>query len=279
MRTVDAALLTSAVRDLCIRVNRRLPPDVEARIRACAASEESPVAREVFRHIIENAVMAEPNGLALCQDTGLALVFVDMGQDVRISGGDIREAINEGVRQGYREGYLRTSANHPFTRKNTGDNTPAIIYFDIVPGDSVRIRLVAKGFGAENMSHALTIAPSAGWRGIKDTVLELTAKAGSNCCPPTILGVGVGGTLDQSLLLAKKAYLRPLDDVNHDPDLAEKEEELLRAVNALGIGPMGLGGKTTCLAVKIAIAPCHIGSLPLAVNFQCHSSRHGEALL
>ena len=279
MRTIDAGLILKAVRDLCISTNKRLPPDVEARIRQCAASEESPVAREVFRHIIENAEMAEPGGLALCQDTGLALVFVEVGQDVHITGGDVRSAIDEGVRQGYKDGYLRTSANHPFTRKNTGDNTPAITYFDIVPGENIRIQLVAKGFGAENMSHALTIAPSAGWTGIKDKVLQLTAEAGSNCCPPTVLGVGIGGTLDQSILLAKKAYLRPLDDVNPDPDLAAKEAELLEAVNTLGIGPMGLGGKTTCLAVKIGIAPCHIGSLPLAVNFQCHSSRHGTVVL
>lgn len=279
MRTIEASLITAAVRDLCIRANRKLPPDVEKRIRECAATEESPVAREVFRHIIENAELAESANLALCQDTGLGLVFVDIGQSVQITGGDLREAINEGVRQGYRDGFLRTSANHPFTRKNTGDNTPAIIYFDIVPGENVRIHLVAKGFGAENMSKALTIPPSAGWEGVKKTVLQLTAEAGSNACPPTILGVGIGGTLDQSLLLAKKAYLRPLDDVNPDPDLAAKEAELLEAVNKLGIGPMGLGGKTTCLAVKIAIAPCHIGSLPLAVNFQCHSSRHMEALL
>ena len=279
MRTIDASLITDTVRDLCIQANRKLPPDVERRIRECAAGEESPVAREVFRHIIENAELAEPAGLALCQDTGLGLVFVEIGQNAHVTGGDLREAINEGVRRGYRDGYRRTSANHPFTRKNTGDNTPAIIYFDIVPGDKVRIQLVAKGFGAENMSKALTIPPSAGWEGIKSTVLRITAEAGSNPCPPTVLGVGVGGTLDQSILLAKKAYLRPLDDVNPDPDLAAKEAELLEAVNKLGIGPMGLGGKTTCLAVKIAIAPCHIGSLPLAVNFQCHSSRHKEAVL
>lgn len=279
MRTIDAALITETVRGLCIETNRRLPADVEQRIRECAAREEGAVPREVFRHIIANAELAGPAGLALCQDTGLALVFVDLGQEVLVTGGDLREAINEGVRQGYRDGFLRTSANHPFTRKNTGDNTPAIIYFDIVPGDAVRIHLVAKGFGAENMSKALTIAPSAGWEGIKRCVIELTAEAGSNPCPPTILGVGVGGTLDQSILLAKKAYLRPLDDTNPDPDLAAKEEELLRAVNSLGVGPMGLGGKTTCLAVKIAIAPCHIGSLPLAVNFQCHSSRHKAVTL
>lgn len=279
MRTIEAALITRTVRDLCIQANRRLPPDVERRIRECAELEDSPVAREVFRHIIENAELAEPAGLALCQDTGLGLVFVEIGQDVRVTGGGLREAINEGVRLGYRDGFLRASANHPFTRVNTGDNTPAIIHFDIVPGDAVKIQLAAKGFGAENMSRALTIPPSAGWEGIKRTVLQLTAEAGSNPCPPTILGVGVGGTLDQSLLLAKKAYLRPLDDVNPDPDLAAKEKELLEAVNKLGIGPMGLGGKTTCLAVKIGVAPCHIGSLPLAVNFQCHSSRHKEAVL
>ncbi len=274
MRNVEADRITGAVRELCIEANRRLPPDVERRIRECAAREDHPAAREVFRNIIDNAELAAPNGLALCQDTGLALVFVDLGQEVHITGGDLREAINEGVRQGYRDGYLRKSANHPFTRKNTGDNTPAIIYFDIVPGDRIRIHLVSKGFGGENMSRALTLPPAAGWPGIKRTVIELTAAAGPNACPPTVIGVGIGGTLDQSILLAKKAYLRPLDDVNPDPDLAAKEEELLEAVNKLGIGPMGLGGRTTALAVKIALAPCHIGSLPLAVNFQCHSSRH-----
>ena len=279
MRVIDASVITDAVRLLCIDANHHLPPDVLERIRACAAQEADPVPREVFRHILENAALAATTPLALCQDTGLALIFVELGQQVAVSGQDLREAINEGVRQGYNDGCLRKSAAHPLTRANTGDNTPAIIYFDIVPGDSVRIHLVAKGFGAENMSRALTIAPSSGWAGIRETVLRLVAEAGPNPCPPTIIGVGIGGTLDHSILLAKKAMLRPLDAVNPDPDLASKEEELLHAVNALGIGPMGLGGKTTCLAVKIAISPCHIGSLPLAVNFQCHSSRHKSVLL
>ncbi len=274
MRSIDASEFTTAVRLLCIESNHDLPQDVLQRLTDCAAREEDPVPKEVFRHILENAKLAASTALPLCQDTGLALVFVDLGQEVSVVGGDLREAITEGVRQGYADGFLRKSANHPFTRKNTGDNTPAIIYFDIVPGDAVRIHLVAKGFGAENMSQALTIPPSAGWQGVKETALRLTAQAGSNACPPTIMGVGIGGTLDHSILLAKKATLRPLDDVNPDPDLAAKEKELLEEVNKLGIGPMGLGGKTTCLAVKIAISPCHIGSMPVAINFQCHSSRH-----
>lgn len=279
MRVIDAGEITKAVRSLCIDANHHLPADVQARIAACAEQEVDPVPKEVFRHILENAKLAATTPLALCQDTGLALVFVELGQQVAVTGQDLRDAINEGVRQGYKDGCLRKSAAHPLTRVNTGDNTPAIIYFDIVPGDAVRIHLVAKGFGAENMSRALTIAPSAGWEGIRETVLRLVAEAGPNPCPPTIIGVGVGGTLDHSILLAKKAMLRPLDDTNPDPDLAAKEDELLHAVNALGIGPMGLGGKTTCLAVKIALSPCHIGSLPLAVNFQCHSSRHKTAVL
>ena len=274
MRNIHVSEFTKAVRSLCIEANHHLPEDVLDRIRACDAQEESLVARGIFRQLLENARIAAAMDFALCQDTGLVLLFVDLGQQVAVTGGDLREALNEGVRQGYRDGYLRKSANHPFTRKNTGDNTPAIIYFDIVPGEAVRLHLVAKGFGAENMSHALTIPPSAGWQGVKELALRLTAEAGPNACPPTIMGIGIGGTLDHSLLLAKKAMLRPLDDVNPDPDLAEKEEELLREVNALGIGPMGLGGRTTCLAVKIAVSPCHIGSLPVAVNFQCHSSRH-----
>ena len=274
MRSIHVSEFTRAVRNLCIEANHHLPEDVLNRIRACDAQEDSPVAREILRQLLENARIAAAGDFSLCQDTGLVLLFVDLGQQVTVTGGDLREALNEGARQGYRDGYLRKSANHPFTRKNTGDNTPAIIYFDIVPGDAARLHLVAKGFGAENMSRALTIPPSAGWQGVKELALRLTAEAGPNACPPVILGIGIGGTLDHSLLLAKKAMLRPLDDVNPDPDLAEKEEELLRAVNALGIGPMGLGGRTTCLAVKIAVSPCHIGSLPVAVNFQCHSSRH-----
>jgi fumarate hydratase subunit alpha len=199
-----------------------------------------------------------------------------MGEDLRVEGQNIREAINEGVRKGYADGFLRKSACDPLTRANTKDNTPAIIHFDIVPGDGLKIAFMAKGGGSENMSRVTMLAPAQGWAGIKKFVIEHVAEAGPNPCPPTIVGIGVGGTFDYAPILAKKALLRKLDDVNLDPRLAAMEDELLEALNKLGIGPMGLGGKTTCLGVKIAMSPCHIASLPLAVNIQCHSSRHQE---
>ena len=280
MRELEASKIVDAVRTMCMHANRYLPKDVEGRIRECAAREEHPAAVEVFRQLTENIKLAADSGLALCQDTGLAVLFVDIGQDLHITGMDITEAINEGVRQGYQQGYLRKSTvDGPFSRKNTGDNTPAIIYYTMVPGDRLLIRLMSKGGGAENMSRATMMAPAEGWAGIKKFVLQRVAEARSNPCPPIIVGLGVGGTLEQTALLAKKALLRKLDDVNPDPDLAAKEAELLEAINKLGIGPMGLGGKTTALAVKIMTGPCHIASLPCAVNIQCHSARHEEVEL
>ena len=276
MRSVNVKDITKAVRDMCIHANRYLPEDVKRCMAAGAARETNPAAKEVFRQLEANTKLAAETGLALCQDTGLAVLFVEVGQDVHLEGGDITVAINEGVRQGYEEGNLRKSANDPFTRANTKDNTPAVIHYSIVPGEKIKIYLMAKGGGAENMSRVHMFAPAAGWKGIKEFVINRVAESRSNPCPPVIVGVGVGGTFEHSALLAKKALLRKLDDVNPDADLAAKEAELLDAINKLGIGPMGLGGKTTCLGVKMLTSPCHIASLPLAVNIQCHSSRHEE---
>jgi len=276
MRTLNATQVIDTVAKMCIDSNRYLPDDVRRRFAECAALEESPAAKEVFRQLTENYELAEETGLPLCQDTGLAVFFVEMGEDLRVEGMNIREAINEGVRKGYAEGFLRKSACDPLTRANTKDNTPAIVHFDIVPGDKLKIAFMAKGGGSENMSRVTMLAPAQGWAGIKKFVIERVAEAGPNPCPPTVVGIGVGGTFDYAPILAKKALLRKLDDVNPDPKLAGMEEELLEALNKLGIGPMGLGGKTTCLGVKIAMSPCHIASLPLAVNIQCHSSRHQE---
>ncbi|WP_035068104.1 fumarate hydratase [Nitratidesulfovibrio termitidis] len=276
MRRIPATRVVEEVARLCVECNRYLPKDVRWAFCKAQAAEESDVAKEVFRQLLENADLAATTGLPLCQDTGLAVFFVELGEDCRVDGMTLREAITEGVRIGYAEGFLRKSACDPLTRKNTGDNTPAVIHMDLVPGDRLRIAFMAKGGGSENMSRVTMLAPAQGWQGIKDFVVQRVREAGPNPCPPTIIGVGVGGTFDYAPILAKKALLRPLTDIHPDPDMAAKEAELLAAINELGIGPMGLGGKTTCLGVKMAFAPCHLASLPLAVNVQCHSARHGE---
>ncbi|MDR2504163.1 MAG: fumarate hydratase [Deltaproteobacteria bacterium] len=278
MRTVSIKDVIKAVRDVCIHANRYQPADVKKCLKEGGAKEDSPTAKEVFRQIAENIDLAESTGLPLCQDTGLAVFFVEIGQDVYVDG-NLTEGINEGVRQGYGEGFLRKSACDPFTRKNTGDNTPAVIHYDIVPGDKLRIAFMAKGGGAENMSRVTMLAPAEGWEGVKKFVLTRVSEARSNPCPPILIGVGLGGTFEHSAKLAKLALMRKVDDVNSDPDLAAKEKELLALVNKLNIGPMGLGGKQTALALKIMKSPCHIASLPLAVNIQCHSSRHEEVEL
>ena len=279
MRTITAQAVIDNVARMCIESNRILPQDVRDRLAACAATEDNPAAQGIFRQLTENYELAEATGLPLCQDTGLAVFFVEVGHDLRVDGMTLRQAINEGVRKGYDEGFLRKSACDPFSRANTKDNTPAIIHFDLVEGDGLKIAFMAKGGGSENMSRVTMLAPAQGWAGIKKFVIERVAEAGPNPCPPTIVGIGVGGTFDYAPILAKKALLRKLDDTNPDPTLAAMEDELLEALNRLGIGPMGLGGKTTCLGVKIAMSPCHIASLPLAVNIQCHSSRHQEVEL
>ncbi|MDR3177335.1 MAG: fumarate hydratase [Desulfovibrio sp.] len=279
MRTLDSDVIVDAVAGMCIHANRYLPEDVQRCFAQCSSKESVPAAREIFRQLTENCTLAARTGLPLCQDTGLACFFVELGQDLHIMGRNIREAINDGVRKGYDEGRLRKSACDPFTRANTGDNTPSVIHFDIVPGDTLRISFMAKGGGSENMSRVTMLAPAEGWEGIRKFVLQRVAEAGPNPCPPIVVGIGIGGTFDYAPVLAKKALLRKLGDRNPDPGLDAREKELLADINKLGIGPMGLGGLTTALDVKMAVSPCHIASLPLAVNIQCHSARHEEVEL
>ncbi|MDD2219160.1 MAG: fumarate hydratase [Desulfoplanes sp.] len=275
MRQIDARIITQQVADMVVQANVELPQDVLGALTTALANETSDAGREVLQQLLDNAALAKSTRLPLCQDTGLAVFFVELGNECHIVG-DLTEAINQGVRDGYRDGFLRKSSCHPLTRKNTGDNTPAIIHTDIVPGDTLTIKFMAKGGGSENMSRATMLTPAQGWEGIKDFVVRRMAEAGPNPCPPTIVGVGIGGTFDLAPILAKKALFRPLDVPHPDPEIAAMEDELFAAINALGIGPMGLGGRTTCLGVRINMAPCHIASLPLAVNVQCHSSRHLE---
>lgn len=278
MRIINAAEVTDVVARICIEANVKAPDDVLDAFNQAQKTETSPAGLEILDQLLENAELAGRTGLPLCQDTGLAVFFVEMGSDCRLSG-DLNQAVNQGVRQGYEKGYLRKSVCHPLTRKNTGDNTPAIIHLDLVPGDRMRIRFMAKGGGSENMSRATMLTPAQGWEGIKEFVVNRVAEAGPNPCPPTIVGVGIGGTFDYAPILAKKALFRSLNQKNSNPEIAAMEDELLAALNKLGIGPMGMGGRTTALGVKIEMAPCHIASLPLAVNIQCHSARHKEVII
>ena len=279
-RKISTQAVAEAVRGACIKANSALPPDVLAALKSALEREYSPSGREILGQLLENARLAAESGLPLCQDTGLAICFAELGQDAVIDRGpqnlSLYEAINLGVRQGYADGHLRQSVCDPFTRANSGDNTPAVIHSSIVPGDRLKITLLAKGGGSENMSRVTMLTPATGWKGIKKFTLERMAEAGGNPCPPVIIGLGIGGSFESAPLLAKKALLLPLDQPNTDPGLAAREAELLEAVNRLGIGPMGLGGGATALGVRILAAPCHIASLPLAVNIQCHSARHQE---
>jgi fumarate hydratase subunit alpha len=279
MREVQASEITRAVKDLFVDANCNLGEDVLAAFDRGIATDESPVAKEVLRELKENARIARDEQSPICQDTGLAVLFVEVGQEVHVVGGDLKAAINEGVKKGYGEGYLRKSACHPFTRANTKDNTPAVIHFDIVSGDKVRIVAVPKGGGAENMSRVDMLSPSAGLEGIKDFIVKRIEASGSNPCPPTVVGVGIGGTFERSALLAKKALTRKIGERNADPELAKVEIEVLGRINRLGIGPMGYGGNTTSLDVFFEVEPCHIASLPVAVNVQCHATRHKEAVI
>jgi len=279
MRTILRDTIVDAVAALCIDANRFLPADVLASLTRGQAAETLPAAREVFRQLEQNASLAAETGLPLCQDCGLGVFFVEVGEAVRVADGSLREAINAGMVKGYQEGFLRKSTCDPFTRKNVGDNSPAIIHFDLVPGDTLRIWMMAKGGGSENMSRVMMLAPAQGWPGIREFVIRRVAEAGSNPCPPILVGVGIGGNFELAAINSKKALLRDVDDVHPDPEVAAMEADLLTSINRLGIGPMGLGGATTCLGVKIKTAPCHLASLPLAVNIQCHSARHKEVTL
>jgi fumarate hydratase subunit alpha len=279
IRDISAQEIIKVVRNLCIDANYSLGDDVLLAFKEALEKEDSGTAREVLKELIENAKIARTEKVPMCQDCGLAVVFTEIGQDVHITGDDLREAINQGVRQGYMEGYLRKSVCHPFTRKNTGDNTPAIIHLQIVPGDKMKIILAPKGGGSENMSRVDMLTPAVGVEGVKDFVIKRVKESGSNPCPPTIVGIGVGGTFERSAILAKKTLLRNIGERNPDPELAKIEEEILARINRLGIGPMGYGGNTTSLDVFLEIEPCHIASLPVAVNIQCHAARHKETVI
>jgi fumarate hydratase subunit alpha len=276
MRDISIEKITDAVRDLAIRSNIELGDDVIKAFERALEQEESPTGKEILKRLIENARIAREQRIPMCQDTGFGVVFVELGQDVRITGGSLKAAIEEGVRRGYEEGYLRKSICHCITRKNTGDNTPAVIHFDIVPGDKLRIIFAPKGGGSENMSRVTMLTPAAGIEGVRDFVIQRVKESGPNPCPPTIVGVGIGGTIEQAAILAKKALLRPLGSENPDEELRVLERDWLEQINHLGIGPQGLGGRITSLAVHINMMPCHIASLPVAVNIQCHAARHKE---
>ena len=275
VREIEAAKITDTVKRLCIQANVILPEDVKNCIIKRKSEENWAPAREILDRIEENFELAAAENVPICQDTGVACVFLEIGQEVHVSGGDISDAVNEGVRQGYAEGYLRKSVvRDPLDRVNTGDNTPAMIYYDIVPGDKIKITVAPKGFGSENMSQIKMLRPSDGIEGVKAFVLKAVEEAGPNPCPPIIVGVGIGGTFDKAALLAKKALLRDTGTPSADPLYAKLEEELLEKINALGIGPQGFGGKTTALAVAVEHYPTHIAGLPVAVNINCHVARH-----
>ena len=279
MREINAQQITEVVKKLCIEANCHLSQDMKDRIRDFHARESWPQAKEILERIIENYQIADTQNQPICQDTGMACVFLKIGQDVHIQG-DLTEAVNEGVRQGYGEGYLRKSVvRDPLDRVNTGDNTPAMLYTELVPGEKIEITVAPKGFGSENMSRIAMLRPSDGVEGVKAFVLKTVEEAGPNPCPPIVVGVGIGGTFDKAAYMAKKALLRPVDVRNAKAYYAALEQELLEGINALGIGPQGFGGLTTALAVNIEESPTHIAGLPVAVNINCHVTRHQTEVL
>lgn len=281
MREIHTGLIAESVRRLCIESNYYLGDDVLAALRSSREAETSPVGRQVLDQILENAEIASNEQMPLCQDCGLTVVFVELGQDVHITGGGLNEAIAEGVRRGYKDGFLRKSiVDHPFSsRVNTNDNTPPVIHTTVVPGDRLKITVAPKGGGSENMSQLAMLKPADGRQGVIDFVVESVRRAGANPCPPIIVGVGVGGSAEKAMWLAKHSLLREVGQPSPDPEVSELEAEILERVNRIGIGPQGFGGLTTALAVHVETFPCHIASMPVAVNIQCHSARHKEVLL
>ncbi|MBQ2667372.1 MAG: fumarate hydratase [Clostridia bacterium] len=280
MREITVTQITNVVERLCIEANNHLPEDVKCAIRRCREREDGAIACGVLDDIIENFEIADREDVPICQDTGMACVFLEIGQDVHIVGGSLTDAVDEGVRRGYENGYLRKSVvRDPVRRGNTGDNTPAMLYTEIVPGDRIKITVGPKGFGSENMSQIRMFKPSAGLQGIKEFILEAVETAGPNPCPPIVIGVGIGGTFDKAALLAKKALMRPLDSENPDPFYADLEKEMLEKVNRLGIGPQGFGGRTTAIGLNIETLPTHIAGMPCAVNINCHVTRHKTEVL
>jgi len=280
MREICCSTVTDAVADLCMRANYELGDDVYEALKMALLTEESPLAQEVLAQLIENADIARSEQIPLCQDCGFAVVFLEVGQEIHITGGLLSEAVNRGVARGYTEGYLRKSiVKHPLDRQNTGDNTPAVIHTEIVAGDRLRIVVAPKGAGSENMSVVRMLKPSDSIEGVKRAVLDTVKAAGANPCPPILVGVGIGGTMEKAALLAKKALLRKVGEHSANQEDAILEKELLNLINSTGIGPGGLGGRTTALAVNVETYPCHIASLPVAVNIQCHAARHKETTL
>lgn len=281
MREIDVNEITAAVSHLCQESNFNLPDDVVSALQKALQQEESPEGKDVLNKLLENANIASKECLPICQDCGVALVYIEMGQEVRLTGGDLYQAIHQGVREGYNAGYLRKSiVNHPFSdRINTGDNTPAIVHTEIVPGDKITLKFMPKGAGSENMSRLFMLSPSSGKQGIVEAVVTAVEEAGSNPCPPVVVGVGVGGTAEKAIDISKRVMFRKVGEPGTDPEAAELENEILRRLNKLGIGPQGFGGRVTALAVHVGTFPCHIGSLPVAVNIQCHALRRKEAVL
>lgn len=279
MREIDVRLVTETVRLLFLSACCEIGEDVLARLRAALDEEESPFGRETLRQILQNDEIACRRRMPICQDTGMAVVFMDVGQDAHFVGGDVNAAVEEGVRRAYREGCFRASVLSPLTRVNTGDNTPAVLHVRIVPGDRVTITAAPKGFGSENMSRLHMLTPAQGVEGVKDAIVETVRQAGGNPCPPVVVGVGIGGTAETAMLMAKHSLTRDCGKPSPDPELAEMERELLARINDLGIGPQGLGGRVTALAVHIEQAPTHIAGLPVAVNMQCHAARHKTAII
>ncbi len=281
MREIDVKEVTKTVSRLCQEANFFLPEDVLDALKKARKTEESPIGQQTLDQILDNAKLAKEEQMAYCQDCGATVVYLEVGQDAHFVGGDIYKAVNDGVKDGYEKGYLRKSmVKQPFSaRVNTKDNTPAIIHTDIVAGDKVKIMVVPKGGGSENMSRLHMLTPAAGRQGIIDAVVKAVDDAGSNPCPPIIVGVGIGGTAEKTMQLAKKALLRKVGEPNPDAEVAELEKELLKRINALGIGPQGFGGRNTALAVHVETFPAHIASMPLAINMQCHAARHKEAIL
>jgi fumarate hydratase subunit alpha len=281
MREVHCDKIIKAVKEIAIKANYELPQDVVYAFQSAVEKEESPIGKEVLKQILLNAQTAKEEQMAYCQDTGVAVLFVEIGQDVHVVGGSLVDALNEGIRQAYTEGYLRASMVYDpvFERKNTKDNTPAVIHFFIVPGDKIRITFAPKGAGSENTSRLAMLKPADGWEGVKRFVLETVKLAGPNACPPLTVGVGIGGNFEYCALLSKKALLRKTGERSKDPVARRIEEELIEDINKLGLGPMGFGGTVTAVDVRVELYPCHIASLPVAVNVQCHASRHAEVEL
>ena len=275
MRTIHTEEIISNIREMCIEANHMLTRDMQKALECAVTEEKSPIGQKVLGQLQDNLRIAQEDTIPICQDTGMAVIFMEIGQDVHFEGGSLTDAINEGVRQGYVDGYLRKSVvKDPLIRENTKDNTPAVIHYDLVPGDKVRITVAPKGFGSENMSRIFMLKPADGIEGVKNAILTAVKDAGPNACPPMVVGVGIGGTFEKCALLAKKALTRSVDERSSIPYVKELEEELLTTINRLGIGPGGLGGSTTALAVNINTYPTHIAGLPVAVNICCHVNRH-----